>query len=151
MMQRSVDPSCQHAAERTSLVTVVTEPDSLATVTRTDDSIDCTTSDSVSMDVNKRKDPCSVETNTDVKASTSNSDPVSVATVPSPNDLQSNQDSVSIQDRYQSTCKCLCQFLERQADDYFQPYMLEEKYFRRFWVLDIVTRHSSITCCFTKR
>ena len=58
---------------------------------------------------------------------------------------------VPLYEKYRHLCSPLSKYLEDQPDDYFAPYMLPEKFFRRFWVMDIVKRHMKNSCCFTKR
>ncbi len=50
-------------------------------------------------------------------------------------------------EKYKATCRTLRHYLERQDE----PSLIPEKFFRRFWVMDIVTEDHRNCCCFTKR
>ena len=69
-------------------------------------------------------------------------------------DTDSNSADVSSQlfsDRYRSICHPIAHYLEEKPAEYFQSFLLPEKFFRRFWVMDIVTPNLKNSCCFTKR
>ena len=59
--------------------------------------------------------------------------------------------SAPLYERCKNTCRCVEEFLEDQPTEYFDKYLIPEKFYQRFWVMDLVTAESTNTCCFTKR
>nr|QVX32596.1 DNMT2 [Platynereis dumerilii] len=53
--------------------------------------------------------------------------------------------------KYRSICRPVSDYLETQPEEYFKDYLVPEKFFKRFWVMDIVKPHARNSCCFTKR
>ncbi len=54
--------------------------------------------------------------------------------------------------KYKSICRPLGDFMElRLEENEFREYLIPEKFFRRFWVMDIVKKTDHNCCCFTKR
>ncbi len=54
--------------------------------------------------------------------------------------------------KYKFICRPLGDFMEtRLEEDGFRDYLIPEKFFRRFWVMDIVKKSDHNCCCFTKR
>ena len=64
----------------------------------------------------------------------------------------SNHSEIPLYEKYKSICGTVEDYLEQGKDNgYFESYLIPEKFFKRFWVMDIVTGESKNTCCFTKR
>ena len=59
--------------------------------------------------------------------------------------------NIAAYERYRSICGTVEKYLEAKDDLYFKPFLIPEKFFRRFWVMDIVTKSHHNCCCFTKR
>ena len=53
-------------------------------------------------------------------------------------------------ERCQNMCRTVGEYLEKEPIDYFQPYLLPEALYKRFWVMDLVHADSRNSCCFTK-
>ena len=53
------------------------------------------------------------------------------------------------------TCKHICNtlglYLEKEKEEYFKPYLIPDKFFKRFWAMDLVGNDSKNSVCFTKR
>ena len=55
-------------------------------------------------------------------------------------------------EKYKPICRPLKDFMELgPEEDKFGDYLIPEKFFRRFWVMDIVKEKDHNCCCFTKR
>lgn len=58
---------------------------------------------------------------------------------------------IPLHERYASSCGTLAEYLELESEEHFTPYLLQEKFFKRVWVMDLVTANVTHSCCFTKR
>ena len=74
--------------------------------------------------------------------------------VPPCNELSANQSGtiavdkeLPLYERYASVCRTLSDYLEEGGENFLVP----EKFFKRFWVMDIVKPCATNSCCFTKR
>ncbi len=61
------------------------------------------------------------------------------------------QTNLAAYEKYRSICQPISKYLEDQPDEYFKDYLIPDKFFRRFWVMDIVKEEARNCCCFTKR
>jgi len=61
------------------------------------------------------------------------------------------QVDVPLYEKYAHRCGTLADYLEHEQGEYFTPYLLPEKFFRRVWSMDLVTENVRHSCCFTKR
>ena len=62
-----------------------------------------------------------------------------------------NQSELPLYEKHKHLCRSLKHYLEQKDKDYFEQFMIPEKFLKRFWVMDIVTEESRNSCCFTKR
>ena len=60
-------------------------------------------------------------------------------------------ENIAAYQKYKSICGRVGKYLESKDDAYFETFLIPEKFFRRFWVMDIVTEKDHNCCCFTKR
>ena len=60
-------------------------------------------------------------------------------------------ENVAAYQKYMSICGNVGKYLESKDGAYFDTFLIPEKFFRRFWVMDIVTEKDHNCCCFTKR
>ena len=61
------------------------------------------------------------------------------------------EENIAAYQKYMSICGTVGKYLESKDDAYFETFLIPEKFFRRFWVMDIVTEKDHNCCCFTKR
>ena len=54
-------------------------------------------------------------------------------------------------EKYKSICGTVGQYLQQEPEEFFDQYRIPEKFYRRFWVMDIVKSTNHNCCCFTKR
>lgn len=47
--------------------------------------------------------------------------------------------------------RTVAEYLEDQPNEYFERFLLPKKFYRYFWVMDLVQGTSTNSCCFTKR
>ena len=67
-------------------------------------------------------------------------------------DIADNESELPLYQKYKSVCRCIGDYLHKDSDGVsIEDYLLPEKFFKRFWVMDIVTAASKNSCCFTKR
>ena len=71
-----------------------------------------------------------------------------------PHDIVSStvvdKESTALYKQFQDSCCSVGDFMEKQPQQYFDEFLIPEKFFKRFWVMDLVTAESRNTCCFTK-
>ena len=66
-------------------------------------------------------------------------------------DEETNEAELPFYQKFQHLCSTVSEYMEKEPEEYFTPYLVQEKFFRRFWVMDIVKYYMKNTCCFTKR
>ena len=66
------------------------------------------------------------------------------------NDVEQQFEEIPLHAKYLHLCRPIVDFLQNKSEEYFQSYMLPEKFYRRFWVMDIVRPDSPKCICFTK-
>ena len=70
----------------------------------------------------------------------------------SDSDDADNQSEMPLYEKHKHECRPVDHYLEQpDSVDYFDAFMIPEKFLKRFWVMDIVNPHSRNSCCFTKR
>ena len=109
------------------------EDDSVSTL---EDSINCDRSQLIGI---AEKNVCSVEETVE-----SNDDSDSA-------NEEIADENVAAYQKYKSICGTVSKYLESKDSAYFETFLIPEKFFRRFWVMDIVTEKDHNCCCFTKR
>ena len=60
-------------------------------------------------------------------------------------------ENIAAYEKYRSICRTVGKYLENRDNAYFEQFLIPEKFFKRFWVMDIVTENDHNCCCFTKR
>ena len=63
------------------------------------------------------------------------------------------EDSASLlnfRECYQNICQPISEYMEKEPEEFVDSCLLEEKWFRRFWCMDIVQESARNCCCFTK-
>lgn len=75
-------------------------------------------------------------------------------TGPTVNDEERTSESVgeqlALRERFQSICRPVSAYLEKRPEDHFKQFFLAEKWFKRFWCMDIILEDAKSCCCFTK-
>ena len=62
-----------------------------------------------------------------------------------------NQSELPLYEKHKHLCRPLRYYIEQKDKEYFEQFMIPDKFLKRFWVMDIVTEENRNSCCFTKR